>query len=98
VNPYQSRERVIKGKVALPRRCDDGLVSTNAINTYVGGSQTLLILNLGVRWCEWLAAFTERFTSDKKKRYALNVGLGGPGIRSGPCGSSKSVLPLWNSK
>ena len=83
---------VIKGKVVLPCRCGGGLVSVHAMNMYeyVSGGQARLILNLGIRWGELLAAFTERFTSDKKiPRYPLNVGLGGLGIRSGPCGNSK---------
>jgi hypothetical protein len=58
----------MKGKVVLLCRCDGGLVSVHAMNMYdyVGGGQARLILNLGIRWGECLAAFTESFNSDKK--------------------------------
>jgi len=43
---------------------------------YVGGSQALLILNLNTRWGEWLAAFTERFPLEKKKKKPLPIEYG----------------------
>jgi hypothetical protein len=73
-----SRNKIRKGllevNVCLPGRCYGGLVSIHVINMYVGGGQARLILNLGTRLGEWLAAFTECFTSDKQPMLPIDIG------------------------
>jgi hypothetical protein len=98
VSPYRIREGSVRGRVVLPTRCDGGLDSARAINMYVGGGQALLILNLGTRWGEWLAAFTERFTSDKQPPLPIEYGTGWAWDPVWTLRKLERFLPLWNIK